>query len=251
LCAFDTASIIDILAGLVQRVVRIGRWAPALVLGIGLLVFPTTATTAGKLVIRGAETGSHLSLSVSDESILVAGTMGGKPTGCTFTHGHNAATCPLAGATEIEIEMGPADDKVDVADPLPIPLTVHLGDGSDKLLGNDEDDTCYSEGTKRNRCIGGGGDDNCITGSENSDCVGGPGDDFCRHGTGSDGCFGGPGADTCDMGAGQDGCHGGPGNDKLYGGPGADQLYGGPGSDFCDGAPGVGRSSSCETGPGD
>lgn len=251
-CGTSTPSILDAMVGFGYRLERVGRWAPALVLGIALLVFPTTGATAGKLLIRGAETGSHLTLTVSGDSILVAGTMASAGSaGCTFTHGHNAATCPLAGATEIELEMGPADDKVEVADPLPIPLTVHLGDGSDKLLGNDEDDTCYSEGTKRNRCIGGGGDDQCITGSENSDCVGGHGDDLCRHGTGSDGCFGGPGADVCEMGPGQDGCHGGPGNDRLYGGPDADQLYGGPGQDFCDGGPGVGRSSSCETGPGD
>ena len=41
--------------------------------------------------------------------------------------------------------MGPADDKIQVEDRLPMPLTVHLGAGSDKFLGNDEPDTCYSE----------------------------------------------------------------------------------------------------------
>jgi hypothetical protein len=123
-------------------------------------------------------------------------------------------------------------DKVEVLDPLPIPLTVHLGNGSDKFLGNDEDDTCYPEGAERNRCYGDGGD-------------------YCRHGTGSDGCWGGPGRDVCYMGPGADGCHGNGGNNRLYEGAGSGQLYGGPGVDYCDGGPGKGQSHSCEKGPGD
>jgi Ca2+-binding RTX toxin-like protein len=212
---------------------------------------PTAAAPAGKIVIQGAETGSHLTLTVSGDDILVHGTMASaQPAGCVVLHGHNEVSCAAGAASAIELDMGPSDDKVEVADPLPVPLTVHLGPGSDKLIGNDEDDTCYPEGSKRNRCIGGGGDDTCITGQENSDCVGGAGDDLCRHGAGSDGCFGGSGDDVCEMGPGQDGCHSGSGDDRLYGGPGADQLYGGPGKDYCDGAPGIGRSHGCETGPG-
>jgi Ca2+-binding RTX toxin-like protein len=170
--------------------------------------------------------------------------------GCSHLRGQHALSCPLAGVDRIEVDMGPADDKVEVLDRLPIPLTAHLGAGSDKLIGNGERDTCYPEGTKRNRCIGGGGNDVCITGQRNSDCVGGPGDDYCKHGAGSDGCWGGPGNDVCYMGPGQDGCHGEGGDDRLYGGAGADQLYGGSGRDYCDGGPGVGRSHECETGPG-
>jgi Ca2+-binding RTX toxin-like protein len=113
----------------------------------------------------------------------------------------------------VEIVMGPSDDKVEIDSPMPVPVTVHLGGGSDVFVGNEEPDTCYSEGARRNRCYGNGGNDVCI------------------------------------MGAGQDGCHGGPGNDRLYGGPGADQLYGGPGNDYCDGGPGVGKSHGCERGP--
>lgn len=180
--------------------------------------------------------------------------------GCS--EGQHDVVCPLAGAGMIEVDMGPSDDKVEVLDPLPIPLTAHLGAGSDKLIGNSERDTCYPEASKRNRCYGGGGNDVCITGQKNSDCVGDGGDDYCRHGAGSDGCWGdfspkpddprqgAPGNDICRMGPGEDGCHGGPGNDRLYGGPGADQLYGGPGHDYCNGGPGVGRSHGCEAGPG-
>ncbi len=146
--------------------------------------------------------------------------------------------------------MGPSDDKVEVLDPLPVPLTAYLGAGSDKLIGNAEPDTCYPQGTRRNRCIGGGGDDVCISAPVNTDCVGGAGNDYCRVRDGSDGCWGGPGRDICIMGAGHDGCHGEGGADRLYGGPASDQLYGGRGSDYCDGGPGIGYSHACESGPG-
>jgi Ca2+-binding RTX toxin-like protein len=157
--------------------------------------------------------------------------------------------CGTSRAGALEIIMGPGNDMVEVEERLPVPLTIELGAGSDKFIGNGESDTCYPGPTRRNRCIGGAGDDVCITGRRNSDCVGGPGDDYCRHRSGSDGCFGGAGRDVCVMGAGQDGCHGGPGNDRLYGGRAPDQLYGGPGWDFCDGGPGTGRSHQCEAGP--
>ena len=32
-----------------------------------------------------------------------------------------------------------------------------------EVIGNDEPDTCYSEGSRRNRCVGGGGNDVCVT----------------------------------------------------------------------------------------
>jgi hypothetical protein len=215
------------------------------------LAGPAVATPGGEIVIHGASSGSHLTVSVSGNHLVVDGYMAPTdPAGCRFTDGRNGAVCPLRGADGLEIDMGPNGDLVEILDKLPVPLVAHLGSGSDKLVANGEPDTCYSEGSKRNRCVGGGGNDICITGNLNSDCVGGPGDDYCKHGDGSDGCWGGPGNDICVMGAGQDGCHGGAGNDRLYGGPGADQLYGGPGRDFCSGGPGWGKSHECETGPG-
>jgi hypothetical protein len=196
-----------------------------------------------------SRSGSHLRLTVSGDNIVVDGSIAhAEP--CHFTEFSGAVSCPTAGVASIQINMGPAGDKVEVLDPLPIPLTAHLGAGSDKLIGNGEPDTCYPEGTRRNRCIGGGGNDVCITGPENTDCVGGPGNDYCRASTGSDGCWGGPGRDVCYMGPGKDGCHGDSGDDRLYEESGTGKLYGGPGHDFCDGGPGVGRSYSCEAGPG-
>jgi hypothetical protein len=203
------------------------------------------------IVIRGASSGSHLRLTVSGSQLLVDGRLAeASPVGCRLTRGHRAAACWLPAAGSVVVEMGPSDDKVEVLDPLPVPLTAYLGDGSDKLIGNSERDTCYPQGERRNRCVGEGGDDVCIAGPDNTDCVGGPGDDYCRASTGSDGCWGGPGDDVCEMGAGQDGCHGEAGEDRLFGGPAPDRLYGGSGRDYCDGGPGVGRSQECETGPG-
>jgi Ca2+-binding RTX toxin-like protein len=218
--------------------------------GLALLASADPAAPAGRIVVFGALSGSHLTLTTSGSNVVVEGYMAASgPAGCRIARSQLRAVCPLAEATEMEIVMGPSGDLVEVLERLPFPLTVHLGSGEDKFIGNGERDTCFPEGTRRNRCVGGGGNDVCITGQQNSDCVGGPGNDYCRTGAGSDGCWGGPGRDFCSMGPGQDGCHGGPGNDRLYGGRDPDQLYGGPGFDYCDGGPGVGKSHQCEAGP--
>lgn len=214
-----------------------------------LLVYGgAAASPQGQVVVRGSESGSHLKLSVRGNSLIVEGWMAGASSGCRLAH-RDFAVCPLDDAGAIELEMGASGDRVEVLEPLPLALTIHLGDGSDKFIGNDERDTCYPEGSVRNRCIGGGGDDVCVTGQQNSDCVGDGGDDYCQTGAGSDGCWGGPGDDICRMGPGQDGCHGEGGRDELFGGASADQLYGGEGFDACDGLPGWGRSHECESGP--
>jgi Ca2+-binding RTX toxin-like protein len=211
-----------------------------------LLIAAGSAAPESRIVIRGAEAGTHLRLSLSGSDLLVTGPMAEATEGCSFVRGHGAATCPLGGAGSIEIDTGPGDDKVEVLNRLPLPLTAYLGAGSDKLIGNGEPDTCYPQGTPRNRCIGEGGDDICISAPINTDCVGGAGDDYCKTGAGSDGCWGGPGDDICLMGDGSDGCHGEDGEDRLYGGPGGDQLYGGDGTDYCDLELGGGRSHACE-----
>lgn len=215
-----------------------------------LLAFGSSAASPqGQVVVRGAPSGSHLELGLRGNDLVVEGWMGGAPgAGCRLPR-RDLAICPLRGAGGVEVDMGDSGDFVEVLEALPVPLTVYLGDGSDKFIGNGEADTCYSEGATRNRCVGGAGDDICITGDRNSDCVGGPGDDYCKHGAGSDGCWGGPGDDICIMGSGQDGCHGEGGRDRLYGGPSADKLYGGRDRDHCDGGPGWGYSLECESGP--
>lgn len=216
-----------------------------------LLATAGTASTEGRIVIHGAATGTHLRLSVSGGDLLVSGPMAGASEGCEFTAGKGAAACPLRDTGQVEVDAGPANDKVEVLDKLPVPLIAYLGAGSDKLIGNGERDSCHPQGTPRNRCVGGGGNDVCVAAPVNTDCVGGPGDDYCRTSDGSDGCWGGPGEDYCSMGAGQDGCHGEAGDDRLYGGPGGDRLYGGEGSDFCNGEAGLGKARECELRPGD
>lgn len=222
---------------------------------LAVLIVPTAASVAGQpggtIVIHGSDSGSHLTLYASPSRIVVKGNMAAThPQGCHLSANRLRAVCRVAGATGIELDMGPAGDLVEVADPMPFPVTAYLGNGSDKMIGNDEPDTCYSQGARRNRCIGGGGNDVCITGPRNSDCVGGAGNDICETQTGSDGCWGGPGNDICKMGPGMDGCHGDAGNDRLYGGANPDQLYGGSGYDYCNGGPGRGKSHTCDIGPG-
>jgi hypothetical protein len=224
---------------------------------LALLALPTVASpalpgappAAGRIVMLGAHSGTHLRLTTRGSSIVVSGHLAGsRAHGCRVVH-RRAAVCRLARVAAIELDMGDGGDLVEVLDRLPVPLTIHLGGGSDKFIGSGERDFCYPGGSRRNRCIGGGGNDVCVTGPRNTDCVGGPGNDFCKASSGSDGCWGGPGRDVCYMGSGQDGCHGGGGNDRLFGGPDPDQLYGGPGFDYCDGGRGVGRSHHCEAGP--
>lgn len=212
------------------------------------LACAATAGSRGQIVIRGAHSGSHLKLSVEGSRLRVRGPLAhGSQVGCRTRRG--GTTCALGPAGVVVVEMGPAADKVKVLDPLPVPLTAYLGAGSDKFIGNAEADTCYMQGTPRNRCVGGSGRDVCVSGPVNTDCVGGAGSDVCQTGAGSDGCWGGPGNDTCMMGGGEDGCHGEGGDDRLFGGRGADRLYGGANFDHCDGGPQTGRSAECEAGP--
>jgi hypothetical protein len=209
-----------------------------------------SAIPQDRIVIRGAHSGTHLRVEVRRGRLLVDGHMGRRVSrGCHPSAKRSVAVCGLGHVGSIEIDTGPAGDKVEVLKKLPVPLTVYLGGGSDKLIGNGERDTCYPQGARRNRCVGGGGRDICVTGPRNTDCVGGPGNDYCKAGSGSDGCWGGPGRDICIMGGGHDGCHGEGGNDRLYGGPSSDRLYGGAGFDYCDGGRGRGRSQGCEAGP--
>jgi hypothetical protein len=220
------------------------------VLALAQLDQPSAAAPGGSVVIRGAHSGSHLRLKLRGQRLEIKGLMARKgQVGCHFTNRHRAAACRLSGVAAIVVDTGPSGDAVEILDRLPVPLMAYLGGGSDKFIGNGERDFCYPGGARRNRCVGGGGDDVCITGPRNTDCIGGPGNDLCKSDSGSDGCWGGPGRDVCQMGPRQDGCHGDGGRDVLFGGSGGDRLYGGGGLDYCDGGPGVGRSRGCEAGP--
>ncbi len=161
-------------------------------MAVGALAFSAAPLGAsGLIAVHGADSGSHLRVTTDGSNIIVDGFMApGTPDGCEVTHARTSAVCPTAGMSAMEIDMGPESDKVEVLDPLPVPLTVYLGNGSDKFIGNAEPDTCYPQGARRNRCYGGAGNDICITGPRNTDCVGDGGDDYAKLSTGSDGCWG-------------------------------------------------------------
>ena len=63
---------------------------------IALLAVPVIASPAGRIVIEGSATGSHLRLSTDGSNILVDGAMAETPPrGCVFTHNHDAAACQI------------------------------------------------------------------------------------------------------------------------------------------------------------
>lgn len=230
------------------------RLLAPIALALAFLAFlasaPSPASARERVVIHGAHSGSTLRLHMRGNRLVVRGLMTHRaPRGCRFTKGRVRARCSMRGVRAIRIKMGPSGDMVRILERMPVRVVALLGPGSDKFIGNSERDYCYSQGSRRNRCIGRGGRDVCITGPRNSDCVGGRGNDYCKHSTGSDGCWGGPGRDICIMGPGHDGCHGGGGKDRLWGGPSSDRLYGGPGYDYCNGQGARGYSTRCETGP--
>src|SRR3954454_718349 len=125
---------------------------------VALLAIPSVATPVSKIVIFGSHSGSTLRLHPRGHNkIVVKGNMAHHhPRGCHFTQGHSKAVCSTRGVGAIEVKMGPHGDKVKVTKRLPLPLVVHLGRGSDKFVGKGERDICFSEGSRRNRCIGNG-----------------------------------------------------------------------------------------------
>jgi hypothetical protein len=238
------------------------RWAPLWAVVLAGAVLPTaTATSAGRLTVEGPpEEESKLTLSAEGPALLFTGKLNSEtvPSTCeSLSRKGNEFRCPITGDSAIEVVMGADADKVEVLSPLPLPLTVNLADGAGLMVGNEEEDTCISEGADASsRCIGNGGDDVCVTNGGSNACEGGPGDDLCETGEGEDLCKGGPGNDVCKMGSGSDGCEGGPGNDLCEGEAGEDRCKGGPGDDVCtmgaesDGCEGGPGNDLCEGGPG-
>ena len=162
-----------------------------------LLLAPTAAVPEGKIVIDCPGFSSHLRISVSNGNVLVNGQMTDNPEGCTITEGHRAAVCPIAGAAGSKSTWAePAtSSKCATRCRSRSPSTSATARTSSSATTSRTPAT--PKGSRRNRCIGDGGDDVCITGAQNSDCVGGAGNDYCRTSAGSDGCWGGPGDDVC------------------------------------------------------
>src|SRR4051794_22930488 len=113
---------------------------------VAFLALPTVATPAGQIVIYGSQKGSTLTLSARGSKIVVKGRMAHRRSiGCHFKRRH-LAVCPTRSASRLEVQMGPGGDLVKVADRLPMTLTVRLGHGSDKFIGNGERDVCFPRG---------------------------------------------------------------------------------------------------------
>jgi hypothetical protein len=109
---------------------------------------PKGRVAKGQVTISGGNRSAHVRIYAVRNTLSVTG---GDVKGCRQS---TKPGCSLAGVSSVLVRMGPYPDKVEVLDPLPVPLTVHLGGGSDKFIGNGEPDRCYSEGSIRNRCIG-------------------------------------------------------------------------------------------------
>ena len=95
-----------------------------------------------------------------------------------------------------------------------MPLTVHLGAGSDKFLGNDEPDTCYSQGPNATAASASAATTSASPGSRTATASAARATTTAGTG-GQRRLLRRPGNDVCNMGGGRDGCHGGPGNDRL------------------------------------
>ncbi|MDP9276766.1 MAG: hypothetical protein M3O76_00975 [Actinomycetota bacterium] len=242
-----------------------------------------------QLVIKGSDGGDHVTIgldSSGSDFVLNGYFPGSVPGSCQAEKPQKKLLCRTAGITEVLVDLGAANDKLEILDPLPSTVIAHLGSGNDRMSGNGEPDTCYMDGGAKKQCLLGGGDDTCIGGPGRGDCYGGPGNDsyaamanpdgfwggqgadVCRMGPGNDECYGDAGNDLCSMGGGNDLCQGGPGddvcrggggndacegeggNDTLIGGPGIDRILGGAGRDSCDAGPGPAHVRSCESGPG-
>src|SRR3954454_13587085 len=98
------------------------------------LAMAGSAAPAGTIVIRGADSGSTLRLSVRGNHLQVKGLLArGGQEGCRVLR-RTKATCSLRGAGSVELRMGSSGDMVEVLDRLPVPLTAYLGGGSDKIV---------------------------------------------------------------------------------------------------------------------
>ena len=141
------------------------------------------------------------------------------------TRGGRTATFDAALVDVLSVNGFGGNDRM--ASDLPVPSTLHGGDGNDSILS----------GGARDRVTGGAGYDRLD---------GGPGHDSIDGGDGRDWIRGQGGNDTLHGGAWGDFLNGGPGHDRLLGGGFPDLLDGGTGSDTIDGGAGNDRFLSSD-----
>ena len=120
--------------------------------------------------------------------------------GTVCEHPEAIQTELICGAPMIagfEVNAGGGDDRVTVANEVPVPVTMRGGAGDDYLLG----------GAGPDKLIGGEGDDRLIGGRGNDLLFGGEGKDVLIGGFGNDVLRGGYGEDTLIAGSGNDSLH--------------------------------------------
>ena len=130
-------------------------------------------------------------------------------------------------------------------------VTVVIGDGdqptdgTDVILGTEDDDVIDGLGGS-DRICGLGGSDTLRGGSGLDDLSGGEGDDDLGGGIGPDTIQGNQGADALFGANGLDNLVGGLDDDRLSGGAADDHLVGGLDTDRCDGGSGSDTRQTCE-----
>ena len=126
----------------------------------------------------------------------------------------------LAAVTEVHVNAGAGNDRVDAGPALAIAMTFVGAAGDDTLLGSAGNDLIY--------------------GNDGYDVIDGrAGNDTLDGAAGNDLLFGGNGSDLMFGGDGNDELHGMNGNDILFGQAGDDLLVGGAGVDALNGGGGI------------
>ena len=140
----------------------------------------------------------------------------------------------LTDVTQISIDVGNGNDRVEISDAVVIDAVIVGGRGNDWLRGGGGNDTI--SGNAGNDHVDGGLGNDLLNGDAGNDkVVGGDGDDELHGGAGQDGLWGGAGNDSLFGEAGHDRLSGGDGNDSLSGGFGKDILWGDAGDDTLHG----------------
>ena len=169
-----------------------------------------------RLVINGTPAADQIYLMPDKPGIFSFDTI-------LYANGIRLASFDTYRLDHIEVHGFAGNDIID-AKGVDVPLTIHGGDGNDRLGGGKRGDLIY----------GGNGDDD-IRGRGGNDVIFG---DLDGAGIGNDIIRGGPGNDILRGGAGNDLIIGGKGSDQIFGEAGADMLAGGKGTDEIDGGRG-------------
>lgn len=104
----------------------------------------------------------------------------------------NELVCEAPMIASFEVNADGGDDRVEVAPPIALPVTMRGGAGRDALIGGEGPDVLIG-GAGGDRLIGRSGGDVLYGGAGRDVLIGGPGSDVLRGGLGKDVLAGGPG----------------------------------------------------------